>query len=235
MLSQMEILRARVRQCPALLEPLEKAISHLQRPVASNLRFEELKYCLENGSLFTVGCTVAIRYYESIASHPQFAWTTVIEHIGQNISASPALAIELLLLLCEGNEFHSKLTVKSGAIRYLFSSFIISSLKDKLNLYKTIKLLKTVAAADKGILREKERVIAAVIVAHEDYIPILADLCLKCYDGAYAGEIASREIYEVAAIDQPFVWSYAEPFCKGMSKITIENVKKMWKNANGEL
>jgi hypothetical protein len=84
------------------------------------------------------------------------------------------------------------LTVKSGAIRYLFSSFIVSSLKDKLNLYKAIKLLKTIASADKSILKEKEKVIATVIVAYEDYIPILADLCLRCYDGGYAGEIASR-------------------------------------------
>jgi hypothetical protein len=57
--------------------------------------------------------------------------------------------------ICKDNELHSKLAVKSGLIKYIFLSYISATLEDKFNLYKSIKLIKIIASADRTILRDR--------------------------------------------------------------------------------
>lgn len=51
---------------------------------------------------------------------------------------------------------------------------------------------------------------ANIIYLYEEYIPIVTDICDKCFDNAYCSEFnkASLEI-----IDQMYLWSYSQTYC----------------------
>lgn len=74
------------------------------------------------------------------------------------------------------------MVVKSGLVKFLFLSYISSTIEDKLHLYKSIKLLKVIANAERSILKDKEKPFALIIYAYEDYIPVIEEICSKCYD-----------------------------------------------------
>lgn len=76
--------------------------------------------------------------------------------------------------------------VKSGLVKYVFLSHIPRTLDDKYNLYKSIKLIKAVSRAERSLLREREKSLALIIYTHEDYIPVIEEICARCYDHEYA-------------------------------------------------
>jgi hypothetical protein len=106
----------------------------------------------------------------------------------------------------------ARAAVKSGLVKYVFLSHIAKTLEDKYNLYKSIKLLKVVSAAERTLLREREKALALIIYTYEDYIPVLEEICSRCYDHEYCQAIDSRRRYDQTSIDQPYLWSYTEPF-----------------------
>ena len=97
-------------------------------------------------------------------------------------------------------------------MKTLFLNYIPQILKDKLSLYKCIKLIKVIANAERSILRERERTLSIIIYTYEEYIPIISDVCLKCYDNQYCHQIDQQLANE--SIDQIYLWSYTQPFCK---------------------
>jgi hypothetical protein len=102
--------------------------------------------------------------------------------------------------------------VKSGLVKYVFLSHIALTLGDKYHLYKSIKLIKVVSAAERALLRDREKPLALIIYTHEGYIPVLEEICARCYDHEYALEIDARRRYDQASIDQPYLWSYTEAY-----------------------
>lgn len=125
--------------------------------------------------------------------------------------------------------------MKAGLVKYIFLSHIGNTLGNKYNLYKSIKLLKVVSNAERTILREKEKALALIIYTYEDYIPVIEEICSKCYDQEYSQAIDARRKYDQTTIDQPYLWSYTEAYStKNLSDATITELIKTLQTPLGE-
>ena len=115
-----------------------------------------LLYSMQRKELVMVGCTIALRFYDSIrCSSAEFDWKAILGELSLNVGASPSLVIELVSKLCAENESHCKVAVKSGIVKYIFMSYIESTLDDKYNLYKAIKLVRTISDSQRTLIHEK--------------------------------------------------------------------------------
>ena len=52
--------------------------------------------------------------------------------------------------MTKNNDQNTRLIAKSGVIKYIFFNHIQSTFKDKFNLYKAIKLIRTTATIEKS-------------------------------------------------------------------------------------
>jgi len=77
-------------------------------------------------------------------------WKVVVERIASNIAYSPNLSIDILNEMTKNNDQNTRLIAKSGVIKYIFFNHIQSTFKDKFNLYKAIKLIRTTATIEKS-------------------------------------------------------------------------------------
>jgi hypothetical protein len=75
--------------------------------------------------------------------------------MGKNCSLNTPVCLDLASLICKDNEGHGKLIVKSGLAKYVFSFFIEQNIADKFLLYKALKFIKLVCAADRTIIRDR--------------------------------------------------------------------------------
>jgi hypothetical protein len=82
-----------------------------------------------------------------------------------------------------------------------------------LNLYRAIKLLKVIATAERTLLKDREKSFALIIYTYDEYIPIIEEICNKCYDSEYGQSIDGKRKFDQNTIDQPYLWSYTESFC----------------------
>jgi len=64
----------------------------------------------------------------------------------------------------------------------VFLSYISSTILNRYNLYKAIRLLKVIATAEGAIVREKEKGLALVLYTYDDYVPVIEGIISKCYD-----------------------------------------------------
>lgn len=209
-LSQMEILKAKAKGEEELKTSIDKAIEHLRRPVREPLKAGLVVDLLRKNELFSTGCMIAIRLFAEIATAVYAK--DMLECIGNNLMVNTALAVELLLLLCSNSEENCQLAVKEGIVKSLFLNYIPVVMKELLLLYKSIKIVKVISNAERSILRDREKVLAAVVFNYDDYIPIVSDICTKCYDGQYCSQI--QQVLRLETIDQLYLWSFVQPFCK---------------------
>ena len=114
------------------------------------------------------------------------------------------------------------MAVKSGLAKYIFLSHISNTLDNKYNLYKSIKLLKALSNAERTLLRDREKSLALIVYTYDDYIPVIEEICSKCYDQEYCQQIDAKKRYDNISIDQPYLWSYTESYAtKNMSEETV--------------
>ncbi len=73
--------------------------------------------------------------------------------------------------------------------------YISSTIKDRFNLYKALKLIRAAASVEKTIINYTENVQASVIQTYDEYVPIMVDIFSKCYDAAYCGDWMKKNIY----------------------------------------
>lgn len=112
-------------------------------------------------------------------------------------------------------------------MKYVFLSHIGKTLNDKYNLYKSIKLLKVVSKAERTLLKDREKSLALIIYTYEDYIPVVEEICARCYDQEYAMEIDNKRRYDQTTIDQPYLWSYTEAYVtRALSEETVGELIK---------
>lgn len=139
------------------------------------MKYSTVIHCLQKSQLFTVGCTMIIRFYQRLVCQGNaINWKEMISELSRNVSVEPSLCIELALQLCLDNELHCKTAVKSGLVKYIFSSYLSKVVhNDKYNLYKAIKLIKIIVQAERTILREREKYLALVLYTYQQYIPII--------------------------------------------------------------
>ena len=140
---------------------------------------------LKKTELFNLGCTILLRYWPVLRQNHGVDWKIIIDLIGQNIDLSAHLSIDLLNEISRGNDQNTRFIAKSGVIKYIFFSYVPATLRDKFNLYKAIKLLRTVTAVDKTVVREREGILARIIELYEEYVPTVSDISAKCYEGDY--------------------------------------------------
>ena len=184
---------------------------------------------LQQSDLFTVGCTIAIRFYEKIVTSQssEFNWKDIISELSRNIAVNPTVCIELAYLICRENENYARWAVKSGLVKYVFLSYIASTLDNRYTLYKAIKLLKIVSVAESTLLRDKEKGLALVIYTYDDYVPVVEGIIAGCYDNDYCQVIDSKRTFDVNSLDQPYLWSYLEIFCvNNLSEETVNELMK---------
>jgi hypothetical protein len=78
-----------------------------------------------------------------------------------------------------------------------------------------LKFLKLISNADKTVVRDREKPFANIIFKYDEYIPIVEELCNKCYDEDYWSELFLKKCkYDTADIDFIYVWSLSEKFVK---------------------
>ena len=209
-LSQMEILKAKAKGEEELKASIDRAIEHLRRPAREPLKGGLVVELLRKNELFATGCMIAIRLFAEIAAAANAK--DMFECIGNNLTANTGLAVELLLLLCSNSEENCQLAVKEGIVKSLFLNYVPAVMKELLLLYKCIKLVKVISNAERSILRDREKVLAAVVFNYDDYVPIVSDVCSKCYDGHYCSQI--QQVLRHETLDQLYLWSFVQPFCK---------------------
>jgi hypothetical protein len=128
-ISVMEILKIKGKQCTPLMNHIDQTMSMFTKPTERPIKYETLLLALQKSELFVVGCTVAIRFFEKLEGNSsEIDWKNIIVELGRNIPISPTLCIELMYEICKDNELHSKLAVKSGLIKYIFLSYISATL-----------------------------------------------------------------------------------------------------------
>ena len=108
-------------------------------------------------------------------------------------------------------------------IKYVFLSYIASTLDNRYTLYKAIKLLKVISSAESTLLRDKEKGLALVIYTYDDYVPVVEGIIAACYDHDYCQAIDNKKTFDVNSLDQPYLWSYLEMFC--LANLSEETVK----------
>lgn len=143
MVSQIEILKAKTKSNPSIASPVENTLEHLKNPKFVQIDESLLIDLLEQPELFTVGLTIILRYWPILKQKHSIDWKVLVEKITQNIAHSPNLSIDVLNEMSKNNDQHTRLIAKSGVIKYIFFNHIHSTFKDKFNLYKAIKLIRT--------------------------------------------------------------------------------------------
>lgn len=67
-------------------------------------------------------------------------------------------------------------------IKYLCSISLPQMLQDKINLYRSLKILKMVSNNDRTVLPGRQKNIALVIYNYPAYILIIQEISELCYD-----------------------------------------------------
>ena len=176
--------------------------------------------------LVVAACTIALRFYETLGSvGGEWDWRAIMGEVSLRVAVSPAIVIELVSRLCVDREALCRETVRSGLVKYIFMHYIESTLDDKYNLYKAIKLLRTIAWSQRTLIHDKEHALALVVFTYEDYIPVIETICSKCYDIEHCLHVDGRSPYGQHSIDQPYLWSYHQNFCaNNLSEGTIKSL-----------
>lgn len=65
---------------------------------------------------------------------------------------------------------------KSGMVKFIFSVYLPQYLTDKINLYRSLKLLRLVAINDKSVLPGREKNISMVILNCPAYIIMIQSI-----------------------------------------------------------
>lgn len=58
-----ETLKVKSKSRPDILDHIDRTVNHLRFPSQNPIKYETLLHCLQQSDLFSVGCTVAIRFY----------------------------------------------------------------------------------------------------------------------------------------------------------------------------
>jgi hypothetical protein len=58
-----ESLKVKSKSRPDILEHIEQTVNHLRFPTQNQIKYETLLHSLQTSDLFSVGCTVGIRFY----------------------------------------------------------------------------------------------------------------------------------------------------------------------------
>ena len=61
-----EPLKIKAKSRPELLSHIDSTIKHLKMPSHQSIKYDNLLYGLQHNDLFTITCTIAIRFYEKI-------------------------------------------------------------------------------------------------------------------------------------------------------------------------
>lgn len=77
-MSQMEILKAKSRNNTQIAARLNEAIEHVKHPKYIGINGGLLVEVLQKSQLFTVGCTVILRYFSSLKQQHNIDWKAVI-------------------------------------------------------------------------------------------------------------------------------------------------------------
>jgi hypothetical protein len=91
-----------------------------------------------------------LRYWPVLKQKHNIDWMIVVEKITKNVAHSPNLSIDILNEMAKSNDQNTRFIAKSGVIKYIFFSHINSTFRDKFNLYKAIKLIRTTSAVEKS-------------------------------------------------------------------------------------
>ena len=179
--SQMEILKAKMRNRPNVSSIIEHTLNHLKNPKYVPLDHNLLVESLNKMELFSVACTITLRYLAVLKQNHQIDWKIVIDSISQSINLSPHLSIDILNEVSSNNDQNIILISKSGVVKFIFFNYIFSTFKDKFSLYRAIKLIRLVSKVDKSTIRDKEPILSKIIETYEEYIPTISDICNKSY------------------------------------------------------
>lgn len=108
-------------------------------------------------------------------------WNIAIDSISQKIYECPHLSIDVLNELCKDNQQNVRSIAKSGIFKYISLVYISENIKDKFHLYKAIKLIRSGATGGNQAVRDRENNFAVILLAYEEYAPIISDIFEKCY------------------------------------------------------
>ena len=168
---------------------------------------------------------IAIRFQEVTLHGKGFDQGRAIESVSRNAEISPALAVELLQLLCDASDGNCVVVSKSGVMKWLLVAQIPECMEDVNTLYKCLKLLKKVTSVTSIKLKDREKTLGKVILQFEDYIPAITEICAKCYDPQHCSSVAAD--FDLSNIDAAFFWSYSSDFCqKDLREPSVEQLRR---------
>lgn len=129
-------------------------------------------------SLYQLTCLVISRFYEH-EMKPKvdtYNWKEIIIRVSKNCDKNMPVALETMIILLQNYSMHAKEVSKSGMIKYICSVYIPQVLEDKINLYRSLKVIKMVARNDRSVLPSREKNIALVMYNHPAYILIVQEI-----------------------------------------------------------
>lgn len=128
--------------------------------------------------MYPLCCTVVNRFYEQELKPrtDSYNWKEIIVKISKNSDKNMVVALESIVHILPDFVTYSKEISKSGMIKYLCSIYLPQVLQDKVSLYRSLKVLKMVAANDRTVLPGREKNIALVIYNYPAYILIVQEI-----------------------------------------------------------
>ena len=157
---------------------METIISHLKSPVKIHLKNETLQEGLDRVDLYHMCCLLLSRFYdrEMKPMIDSYDWNSIIVKVSKNCDKNMPLALETAVLLLPDFMACAKEVNKSGMVKFIFSVYLPQYLTDKINLYRSLKLLRLVAINDKSVLPGREKNISMVILNCPAYIIMIQSI-----------------------------------------------------------
>lgn len=105
-------------------------------------------------NLYHLCCVILSRFYEHEMKHKNdtYDWKSIIVKVSKNCDKNMRVALEAAVVLLSDLTVYGKEVNKSGMVKFIFSVYLPQFLADKINLFRSLKLLRFVAANDKSVL-----------------------------------------------------------------------------------
>lgn len=105
-------------------------------------------------NLYQICCVILSRFYEHEMKHKNdtYDWKNIIIKVSKNCDKNMRVALEATLMLLSDFIVYGKEVNKSGMVKFIFSVYLPQFLTEKINLFRSLKLLKLVATNDKTVL-----------------------------------------------------------------------------------